>query len=126
MITNKELQKELAQEENLKKLINNKIYSLQVYNPQNSDYLAHSLAEIMVLAKKLYTKILPEFVETSTADKEKIWEEITGLRMHLMHTRDCIDEFDSNLLNLMSDSSRRTIELDYCNQEDDEEDCFSP
>lgn len=91
-----------AEERIVKDMIEGKFEKMSVYSPEDSEALAYRLAEIIVLAKKLYLEILPEFSTTAAGDDpDANWQLITGVRMHLLHTRDCIEDFEQSLLELM-------------------------
>jgi hypothetical protein len=99
----------LAQERQIMEILRSRLEKLEFYDEKNSELLSYNLAEIMVLAKRLYTEILPEIARCSGEDPEQIWGVMSGLRMHLLHTRDCIDGFESNLLNLMEDERKSEL-----------------
>jgi hypothetical protein len=106
------LKQTLLEEGAVREILRNKITGLHSYNTQNADLLAYRLAEILVLSKDLYTKLFPELINADSSNEQSMWDLIMGVRMHLLHMRDCIDEFDGNLLDLMEDKE----------EEDDDED----
>ena len=62
--------------------------------------VAYRIAEVMVQAKDLYTQVLPRL--TKEAESElAMEEEISGMRMALLHLRDLITDFDNAFLDAM-------------------------
>jgi len=99
--TDRELRNIIIEENRVGELLMRKLEAMKTYSNANSGVLAHRLAEILVLAKNLYTQILPELVKSDESDKESLWEMFTSIRMHLMHMKDCIEDFDTDMLALM-------------------------
>ncbi|MBN9418388.1 MAG: hypothetical protein J0I12_23265 [Candidatus Eremiobacteraeota bacterium] len=62
--------------------------------------VAYRIAEVMVQAKDLYTQVLPRL--TKEAESElPLEDEISGMRMALLHLRDLITDFDNAFLDAM-------------------------
>lgn len=104
----REVKDTLEQERKVKTLVKTKFEALGYYKPQDAELLAYRLAEIMVLSKKLYTGLLPDLIERESNEEEG-WGAISGIRMHLLHMKDCIDDFDYGLIELMEDDVRQQI-----------------
>lgn len=62
--------------------------------------VAYRLSEIMVCAKDLYTKSLPRLMDGASAERT-LEEEISGVRMTLLHLRDLVTDFDNAFLDAM-------------------------
>jgi hypothetical protein len=62
--------------------------------------VAYRIAEVMVQAKELYTGLLPRLTKEVSSELP-LEEEISGLRMTLLHLRDLITDFDNAFLDAM-------------------------
>ncbi|MBX3168913.1 MAG: hypothetical protein KF760_16000 [Candidatus Eremiobacteraeota bacterium] len=62
--------------------------------------VAYRIAELMVHAKDLYTQSLPRLTKEINSELP-MEEELTGLRMVLLHMRDLITDFDNAYLDAM-------------------------
>ncbi|MBS2033656.1 hypothetical protein JST97_01640 [bacterium] len=62
--------------------------------------VAYRIAELMVQAKDLYTQVLPRLTKEVNSELP-LEEEISGLRMALLHMRDLITDFDNAFLEAM-------------------------
>ncbi len=103
------LQKIIDQEKMVKEIIKRKLESMQVYSAGDAELLSYRLAEIMVMSKRLYVELLSDFAETDTQDPDSVWEQVSGVRMHLLHMRDCIEDFESGLLEMMDDEKKEGL-----------------
>ncbi|HXE73248.1 MAG TPA: hypothetical protein VNO81_11375, partial [Candidatus Nitrosotenuis sp.] len=56
--------------------------------------------EIMVASKNLYTEVLPRLCRPS--DQETAFDELAGLRMHLLHLADLIGDFEEAFMEAMA------------------------
>lgn len=103
MNENKDLEKVIAEENAVKDIVRKKISALNSYESHNVEILAYRLAEILTSAKNLYTEYFPELMKADTEDEKAVWEALTALRMNLLHIRDCVEDFDVMLIELMKD-----------------------
>lgn len=103
MNQDREMKKTIAEEKAVKDILKDKIIGMKSYSDANADILAYQLAEIIVLAKDLYIKLFPEIMKKDRTQEDEIWKQITGIRVHLLHLKDCIQEFDASLLGLLED-----------------------
>lgn len=62
--------------------------------------VSYRIAEVMVQAKELYTQLLPRLTKEVNSELP-LEEEISGLRMTLLHLRDLITDFDNAFLDAM-------------------------
>lgn len=62
--------------------------------------VAYRIAELMVHAKELYTQTLPRLTQEVNSELP-MEEELSGLRMTLLHMRDLITDFDNAYLDAM-------------------------
>ena len=62
--------------------------------------VAYRIAELMVQAKELYTQALPRLTQEVQTELP-MEEELSGLRMALLHMRDLITDFDNAYLDAM-------------------------
>ncbi|MCD4782306.1 MAG: hypothetical protein K8T10_00595 [Candidatus Eremiobacteraeota bacterium] len=99
-----DLKKIMFEERAVKDLIKGKIAALESYEDYNTEILAYRLSEILITAKNLYTENFSELMEVDTSDSKKAWDVIMALRMNLLHLRDCIEDFDTMMIQLMEDS----------------------
>jgi hypothetical protein len=106
-----DLQMTIAEETAVKDILKSRIAGLNSYSEDNAELLSYRLAEIMVLAKDLYTKLFPEYMDADINDRTTMWNQLLGIRMHLLHMRDCVEDFDAGLLELMEDEEKDKIEI---------------
>jgi hypothetical protein len=66
--------------------------------PGDREAVAYRIAEVMVLAKHLYTEVLPRLTGES---EESLFDELAGLRMALLNLRDLVSEYDEAFLEAM-------------------------
>ncbi len=112
-----ELQQMIQEENMVKEIIRKRMNALRSYEENDTEILSYRLAEILINAKNLYTKDLPDLLEADLNDEEKVWNSLMGMRMALLHQRDCIEEFDMMLLELLKDRE----EDDEDDEDEDEE-----
>lgn len=62
--------------------------------------VAYRIAEVLVHAKELYTQTLPRLTKEVNSELP-LEEELSGLRMSLLHMRDLITDFDNAFLDAM-------------------------
>ncbi len=62
--------------------------------------VAYRIAELMVHAKELYTQTLPRLTKEVNSELP-MEEELSGMRMSLLHMRDLITDFDNAYLDAM-------------------------
>lgn len=62
--------------------------------------VAYRIAEVMVSAKDLYTLYLPRLLK-EVGSELSLEDEISGLRMALLHLRDLVSDFDNAFLDAM-------------------------
>ena len=60
--------------------------------------IAYRIAEIMVAAKRMYTKLLPRLTNVSNESSSPMEDDLAGLQMTFVHLCDLMHEFDSTLL----------------------------
>jgi hypothetical protein len=82
--------------------------------------VAYRISEIMVCAKDLYTRALPRLLNEAPGESG-IEEEISGLRMTLLHMRDLVTEFDSVFLEAMFHERQGAPDQVYDQWQPDEE-----
>lgn len=76
---------------------------MQVENsliPGEREAVAYRIAEVMVTAKELYTQYLPRLIQEGPQETS-LEDEISGLRMALLHLRDLVSDFDNAFLEAM-------------------------
>lgn len=103
------LNQTIAQEKAAKELIKAKFENLGIYSREDAELLSYRLAEILVLSKQLYIELFPEIAAVDDSDEDALWSAISGIRMHLLHTRDCIEDFEHQLIDLMQDDKKEEI-----------------
>ena len=69
--------------------------------PGDRDAIAYRIAEIMVHAKELYTRVLPRLLGKAE-EMQDFQSELAGFRMSMLHMRDLVSEFDGAYLDAMS------------------------
>ncbi|MFN8612388.1 MAG: hypothetical protein U0931_32885 [Vulcanimicrobiota bacterium] len=74
--------------------------------------VAYRIAEVMVQAKDLYTQVLPRLTKEVVSELP-LEEEISGLRMALLHMRDLITDFDNAFLEAMFSERKANPEQVY-------------
>jgi hypothetical protein len=62
--------------------------------------VAYRVAELMVSAKDLFTQYLPRLLK-EVESQHNLEDEISGLRMALLHLRDLVTDFDNAFLEAM-------------------------
>ncbi|MEW6280969.1 MAG: hypothetical protein AB1758_20315 [Candidatus Eremiobacterota bacterium] len=91
--------------------------------PGDRESVAYRVAEVMVLAKHLYTEVLPRLMgQAPEPSGESLFEELAGLRMALLNLRDLVGDFDEAFLEAM----HHQRETDAEEAEDPEEADESP
>lgn len=60
--------------------------------------VAYRIAEIMVTAKQMYTRLLPRLTNVSGESENCMEDDLTGLQMSFMHLSDLMYEFQRTLL----------------------------
>ncbi|MCE1248610.1 MAG: hypothetical protein LWY06_18380 [Firmicutes bacterium] len=100
-LENDKLQRTLDEEQMLKDVLKRRFAALGSYSPNDAEILAYRLAEIVVCSKNLYLHDFNELVEKHDGDEQETWNSVMGMRMNLLHIKDCIEEFDIMLLELM-------------------------
>jgi len=110
MSKNDNLAKIIKEEVTVKKILMEKISALKSYNESDVEILAYRLAEIMISAKNLYTENFKELIEVDSSREDGVWEVIMAMRMNLLHLRDCIEDFDIMMLDLMSNEDELSDE----------------
>lgn len=111
-----DFQKMIQEENTVKDIIRKRMNALESYEESDTEILSYRLAEILINAKNLYTEDFPDLLHADLNDGEKVWNSLMGMRMTLLHLRDCIEEYDMMLLELLKD--REEVENDI--DEDDE------
>lgn len=101
MELDKEMQDTINEENTVKEMLKSRIAGLNAYAEADTELLSYRLAEIMILSKDLYTKLLKDMIDADSKSEDAMWSQITGIRMHLMHMHDCIEDFNAGLLELM-------------------------
>mgnify|MGYP001231072787 FL=1 len=74
--------------------------------------VAYRIAELMVHAKELYTQALPRLTKEVNSELP-LEEELSGLRMALLHMRDLITDFDNAFLDAMFMERKNNPEAVY-------------
>lgn len=110
MCQEEELRKLLMEEKRVKDIVRGKIDALNVYEPHNSEIISYRLAEILITAKNIYTDCFARMIKVDAKDEKSAWENLTSLRMSLLHIKDCIEDFDMMLLELMQDKNENEEE----------------
>lgn len=112
-----DIQKMIQEENKVKEIIRKRMLALGSYDESDAEILSYRLAEILINAKNLYTDDFPDLLQADMNDSEKVWNSLMGMRMTLLHIRDCIEEYDMMLLELLKD---REKEEDEDGEEDEE------
>ena len=102
-----EIKKIMIEKKTVKDLIKDKIKALESYKDYNAEILAYRLAEIIISAKNLYTENFPEIMKVDTSDSKNVWDVIMAMRMNLLHIKDCIEDFDTMMIQLMEEAEER-------------------
>lgn len=113
-----DFQKIVQEEITVKEIIRKRMNALQSYEESDTEILSYRLAEILINAKNLYTRDFSDLLQADINDEEKVWNSLMGMRMALLHQRDCIEEFDMMLLELLKDKDKEENDVD----DDDEDD----
>ena len=103
MTEDTELKKMIEEEGKIKDIVKKRISALHSYGESNTEILSYRLAEILISAKNLYTKDLMDLVKKDISDEQEVWNSIMGMRMTMLHLKDCVEEFDMMMLELMDD-----------------------
>ena len=87
---------EFQEQEQLLYLVLKRLCKIEDLNEGTREPLAYRMAEILVGSKNLYTKILPEFLqsEAGEAGDGNEFERLIGMRMYFLHLRDMVEEFE--------------------------------
>jgi hypothetical protein len=99
--------------------------ALGSYAPNDAEILAYRLAEIIVCAKNLYLNDFNELAEQNDTDENEAWNSLMGMRMNLLHIKDCIEEFDIMMLELMEKKDEDEEEAVEEDEENDAEEDIS-
>ncbi len=91
-------EKLLPQELLITKLLHQRMVEEECLQPGDRESVSYRIAEIFVAAKELYTKALPRLTEDKALP---LFEELTGLRMALLHLRDLVEDFDDSFMEAM-------------------------
>lgn len=89
--------------------------------PGERGAVAYRIAEMMVHAKELYTQTLPRLTKEVNSELP-MEEELSGLRMTLLHMRDLITDFDNAFLDAMFIERKANPEAVYDDWRDPEAD----
>ena len=84
------------------RILHQRLEKEQKLSAGDRESVAYRISEIMVCAKDLYTHSLPRLLQEGTQESNCIEEEITGLRMALLHLRDLVTDFDNTFLEAMT------------------------
>ena len=92
--------------------------------------VSYRIAEIMVTAKQMYTRVLPRLINVSGESDSAMEDDLAGLQMNFVHLSDLMYEFQRTLMIAMkvpldegaqTEESESESEPDYDNEPDDEE-----
>ncbi|MBT9584225.1 hypothetical protein IV102_12860 [bacterium] len=74
--------------------------------------VSYRVAELMVSAKDLYSQYLPRLLK-EVESQHTLEDEISGLRMALLHLRDLVTDFDNAFLEAMYSERKANPEMVY-------------
>lgn len=74
----------------------------ETFQAEDRESLAYRVAEIMVASKSLYTEVLPRLLEPPAEGGYSAFEDLSGLRMTLLHLKDLIDDFEEAFMGSMA------------------------
>jgi hypothetical protein len=75
-----------------------RLLGLETLLNENREGLAYNIAEIMVAAKNLYTRELPQFLQMEGYSEEEVFDALVVIRMHLLNLKDLIDSYEESFL----------------------------
>lgn len=100
----------MEQELAISRVILKKLARTTLVQPEQQEIVAARLAEIFVSSRQLYTDVMPSFLELADpttkmdedAYEDEVFELFGGVRMHLLHLRDLIEDFEEAFLESLS------------------------
>lgn len=100
----------MEQEMAISQVIQKKLARTELVQADQQQIVAARLAEIFVSSRQLYTDVLPSFLELGEpstqmdidAYDDEVFELFGGVRMHLLHLRDLIEDFEEAFLESLS------------------------
>ncbi|NDD29563.1 MAG: hypothetical protein EB084_15000 [Proteobacteria bacterium] len=102
-------QSQMEQEQAIRKVLLTRLRQTSIVQAPQQEIVAYRLAEIFVAARQLYTDVLPGFLELpeksapETAEGgEEVFEMFGDVRMHLLHLRDLVEDFEEAFLESLS------------------------
>ena len=93
-------EKLLPQELVVTKVLHQRMVKEECLQPGDRESVAYRVAEIMVAAKELYTKTLPQ-VLAEEGSATPVFEDLAGLRMAFLHIRDLVCDFEDAFMEAM-------------------------
>lgn len=115
-IKKEELTEDLNRMQAITKIICERLQRESSISQDNKESIAYRMAEIMLAAKYMYTKILPDLTDEDS--KETPFELLSRFRLHYLNLYDIIQEFDEIFINsIITDKGAEYIEP---NSEDDD------
>lgn len=109
---------DLPQELLITRLLFQRLEKEDCLRPEDRQSVAYRVSEIMVAAKDLYTESLPRLLQqTEEPEIYTALEDLTGLRMALLHLHDLISDFEDAFM----DSMTHERETDDVDDEEDED-----
>ncbi len=109
-------EKLLPQELVVTRVLHQRMVKEDCLQPGDRESVAYRVAEIMVAAKELYTKTLPQIL-AEEENKAPVFEDLAGLRMAFLHLRDLVCDFEDAFMEAM----HHQREIDEEEAEDGEE-----
>jgi len=94
------VQEEGAGEQVIARILHQRMQAENSLVPGEREAVAYRIAELMVTAKDLYTQYLPRLIKEGSQEMS-LEDEISGLRMALLHLRDLVSDFDNAFLEAM-------------------------
>lgn len=109
----------IEQEQTVRELIQARLAPVDVVRGDQQEMISYRLAEIFVSARSLYTHVLPRFVEEERPGEDAVFEAFGDVRMHLLHMRDLISDFEEAFLESLTEH-QESVEGREHSQVDDE------
>lgn len=92
-------EKLLPQELVVTKILHQRMVKEECLQDGDRESVAYRVAEIMVAAKELYTKTLPQVLAEER--DTPVFEDLAGLRMAFLHIRDLVCDFEDAFMEAM-------------------------
>lgn len=93
---------QLAPEElEVTRLILDRLKVEECLEPSDRETVAYRISEIMVTAKRMYTRTLPRLTNVNGESSQSMDDDMAGLQTTFLHLRDLLHDFDSTFFDSM-------------------------